>query len=286
MADVPSVCWMEGGLVPFAEASVPVEDRGLQLAESIYEVCAVTRGEVDALEAHARRMRTGAGEIGIAAGVPDEVAFRSIARALLERDPLEEGLLYAQVTGGTAPRAHLPAETPEATFFAYLRPYRFPREPDVSAGIRAITRLDPRWARCDIKTVMLLPAVLAKKEAAAAGAGETIFLGADGRVHEGGSSNVLLLEDGVLVSPTQTERVLPGITGPRIRGLAEAAGLEVRSESVGIDRLRSAGEAMVASTTFLLMPVTHLDGEPVGEGRPGPVATDLARRFREELGLD
>lgn len=285
MSSAPSVAWMDGRLVPFAEARVPVEDRGLQFGESLYEVVAITAGRARMLDVHALRMRRGAEELGIEDGVPATDRWEAILSALYERDPVGEGLLYAQVTGGAAPRRHLPAERPSPSFWCFLRPFRFPRAEDVARGLRAITLLDPRWGRCDLKTPMLLPAVLSKREAARRGAGEVIFVGPHDDVREGGSSNVLLVEGRTLVSPTQTRHLLPGTTGPRIQRLAADAGLEVRSETVTLERLGAADELLVASTTFLVMPVTHVDERPIGGGRPGPVATDLARRLREDLEL-
>jgi len=282
----PSVAWMDGGLVPFGEARVPIEDRGLQLAESVYEVIAITGGRVRMLDAHARRMQAGAAELGIADGVPDDESWERIAGELCARDPVREGLLYAQVSGGVAPRAHVPKERPRPSFWAYVRAYRFPREADVARGLRAVTQLDPRWGRCDLKTVMLLPAVIAKRAAAARGAGEAIFVGPEGEVREGASSNVLLVEGRTLVSPVQTSHLLPGTTSPRIQGLAADAGLDVRAEAVSVDRLRAADEVFVASTTFLVMPITHVDGEPIGRGTAGPITADLAGRLRDDLELD
>jgi len=284
-ARAPNAAWMNGKVVPFAEARVPIEDRGLQFGESLYEVIAVTAGEVRDLDAHVARMRHCAEEIGLGAGVPADEEWQRLIGALRERDPLDEGLLYAQLTGGEARRSHLPAGEPTPSFWAYLREYRFPRAEDVERGLSAITLPDPRWSRCDLKTPMLLPAVMAKREAQARGAAEASFFGPEEDVREGGSSTALLAEGRTLVSPRQTQHLLPGTTGPVIQRLAEQAGLEVRSEPVALDRLLAAAEVMVASTTFLLMPVVKVDDATIGQGRPGPVALDLAARLRTHLAL-
>lgn len=280
----PSVAWLGGRLVDFAEARVPIEDRGLQFGESLYEVIAVTAGEPRLLREHAERMRLGAAQLGLA-GAPDDAAWDRIAAALLERDGVQEGLMYAQLTGGTAPRRHVPQRTPEPTFFAYIRPHRFPRPAEVAEGIGAITVPDPRWSRCDLKTTMLLPAVWAKREAARRGAVEALFTSEEGEVREGGSSNVLLVEGGSLVTPEQTRHLLPGITRPLIGRIAAAAGIEMRSEPVTLERLHAADEVLVVSTAILLMPVVRVDDRPIGDGRPGPVGADLARRVRLDQGL-
>lgn len=285
MSPEPRVAWIDGRIVPFARACVPLEDRGLQFGESLYEVVAVTAGRPRHLGQHGRRMTRAAELIGIAGGVPDEATWERIAAALLEADPLGEGLLIAQVTGGAAPRSHVPAKPPVPRFFAYLRRFRFPREADVDRGLAVITAPDDRWGRCDLKTTMLLPAVLGKRRAAESGAGEVIFVGPDGLVREGGASNVLVVEGRTLCSPKQTQHVLPGLTRPLIEDLAGRAGLTVTEGEVDVERLCGADEVMVVSTTLLVMPVVRVDGRDVGGGRPGPVTRDLAVRLRHDLEL-
>jgi D-alanine transaminase len=282
---VPSVAWLNGELVPFAEAKVPLEDRGLELGESLYEVASLTNGRVRLVAEHAARMRAAAEEIGIARGVPDDARFEAIARELVAREGLDEGILYAQVTGGTAPRAHVPDADPTPTFFAYLRPHRFPRADDVARGIAAITMRDPRWERCDMKTTMLLPAVLARRAAKARGASEVLFHDDTGEVREGAASALLLVEGTRLLAPRPTHHNLPSTTGPLVRALAREAGLDIARDRVDLDRLRRADEVAVASATFLVMPVTRLDGAAVGDETAGPVLRDLASRLRRRLEL-
>lgn len=280
----PSTAWLDDRLVDFADAKVPIEDRGLQFGESLYEVLAVTDGEPRMLAEHAARMRAGAGEMELV-GAPGDAAWSRIAEQLIEREGTREGLLYAQLTGGTAPRGHVPDETPEPTFFAYLRPHRFPRADEVSRGIRTITVPDMRWGRCDLKTTMLLPAVWAKRQARRRGAAEALILGGGGALREGGSSNVLLVEDGSLVTPEQTQHLLPGITRPLIGAIASEAGIDMRSEPVTLERARAAEELIVVSTAILVMPVVAVDDEPVAGGSSGPIGRDLAERLRRRWRL-
>lgn len=282
----PNVAWFDGRLVAFAEARVPIEDRGLQFGESLYEVVAVTRGRARLLAEHAERMRAGAELLDLAAGVPDAAGWSGLVDALQAREQLDEGLLIAQLTGGAAPRSHLPRVAPRPTFFAYLRAYRFPREADVARGISAITHADLRWERCDLKTTMLLPAVMAKRAAAARGAGEALLIGPDGSVREGASSNVFVVEQNRVVTPRQSSHLLPGLTRPLVATLARGAGLEVLDGDISVDRLRAADEAFVTSTTFTVMPLVALDDHPLGSGSAGPVARELGRRLRVELELD
>lgn len=282
----PTVAWFDGAFVPFAEARVPIEDRGLQFGESLYEVVAVSDGEPRLLDQHAKRMSESAKLLGIESGVPLPERWQELTRELLRRERLVEALLFAQVTGGTAPRAHLPAEPPEPSFFAYLRPFRFPRAEEVRRGIRAITRPDVRWALSDLKTSMLLPAVMARREAAARGAAEALFVGEDGNVREGAASNVFLIERDRLLTPARSHHLLPGLTGPLVEGLARRLGLEVGAAEIPVERLLRAGEVFVTSTTLLVMPVVEIDGHAIGAGCPGPRGEALGALLREAWKLD
>ena len=284
MAEAPGVAFFQQRIVPFAEARVPLEDRGLQFAESLYEVVAVGAGRARELSAHAGRMRRSAELLGLADGVPSDDEWRRVFEQLQEHERLKEGLLYAQLTGGTAARSHVPLERPQPSFFAYLAAFRFPRLEDTERGIAAITLDDTRWSRCDLKTTMLLPSVLAKREALAAGAREALFIGPGGEVREGAASNVFLVEGRRLVTPEPSQHVLPGLTRPLVQRLATE--LQVVAEPVSSERLRKASEVFVTSTTFTVMPVVRLDGEPVGSGRAGEVSLELGRRLRAEWGLD
>lgn len=279
----PNLAWMNGHVVPFASATVPIDDRGLQFGESLYEVVPVTGGKVRLLAEHVARMRRAAPEIGCEAGVPDLPDWERLCEALLSREPITEGLLYAQVTGGAAPREHVPEPEPEPTFFAYVTPFRFPRDPEVRRGISAITLPDSRWARRDLKTTMLLPAVLAKREAKRRGAQEALFVGPSDLVHEGASSNVFAVDGDTLVTPSQSARLLPGTMRPLVVEVARAAGFPVESTELPLSRLIGAREVFVTSSSQLVMPIVALDGRRVGSGEAGPVALDLARRLRERL---
>lgn len=282
----PTVAVLDGRLVPWGEARLPLDDRGLLFGESLYEVLPVTRGEARLVEAHAARMRAGAAELGLAEGVPGDPAWDVLARELIAAERLREGLLYAQLTGGSAPRAHLPVSPPRPVFFAYLTPHRFPRAADAARGLRAALLPDPRWARSDLKTTMLLPAVLAKGEARRRGAGEALLVGADGHLHEGGSSNLFVLRGRRLSSPIQRPHLLPGITRELVAAEATDLNLEVVRTTVTVVDLEAADEAFVTATSLGVMPLVAVDDRPVGAGAAGPVATELARRLCIALDLD
>jgi D-alanine transaminase len=225
-------------------------------------------------------MQRGAEWLELQAGVPELKQWEHLVSRLLEREALREGLLYAQVTGGAAPRLHVPPTPPTPNFFAYARAYRFPRAADVHQGFRAVTAPDQRWARCDLKTTMLLPAVVAKRDAARRGASEVLFVGEGELLREGASSNVVIVEGGSLVTPPQTQHLLPGITRPLIGQIAAEAQLVLREEPIPVERMLRAAEVFIVSTAALLMPVVEVDDQPIGDGKPGPIAADLAARLR------
>ena len=281
----PRCAWLNGRLVPWREAVVPIEDRGLQFSESVYEVFPVIGGSVCLVSEHLQRMRDGAEALGIASGVPDLSTMQGLAAELIATEGVPEGILYAQATGGSAPRNHL-AKPDQTTFFAYLRAHRFPRAGDVAGGLRAISLHDERWAGRDLKTAMLLPAVLAKREAAARGADEAILVGTDGEVHEGASSNIFVVRGDRLLHPRSSRHLLAGTMAPLAVQSAHELGLSVEPTRIELVDLWSVDELFCTATSRLAMPVLELDGRPIGAGAAGPVTIEIARRLRLHFGLE
>jgi D-alanine transaminase len=277
----PAWAWCGGRVVAFTDARVPIEDRGLQFGESLYEVIAVVRGEPFRLSDHVLRMENAAREIGIAAGVPGLERWKDMVAELYRLEPHPAAVLYAQVTGGAAARSHVPVATPEPFFFAYLRRYSFPKPAETVRGIAAVALPDSRWQRRDLKTGMLLPAVLARKDALARGAQEAIFVGQDGLVNEGAVSTVFAVHGRAVATPPANQRILEGISTTVVEQVCREAGVTFSARPLPLADLRKADEMFVASTTVLLMPVVRLDGVPVGGGVPGKVTLDLAGRFQK-----
>ena len=261
----PTVVWQNGELVPFAGACVPLEDRGLQFGESLYEVLPITAGKVRALGAHAARMRRGADRIGIGAA-PSDAQWETLSAALLKAEGVTDALLYAQLTGGRARRAHYTADRPTPSFWAYLMPFDYPTAQDVERGIRAATAPDPRWAHCDLKTTLLLPAVMAKYEAHAKGADEALFVD-DGQLREGASSNAFIVERGAVIGVPQGSSILPGITRQLMEKTCQATDTPLRSEPVPLARLFRSRRGL-----------RHLDESARHAGGRGRRRTDRQRR--------
>jgi D-alanine transaminase len=279
---LPRWAWQGGAVVPFGDAGVSLADRGLLFGESLYEVLPLTRGEVRFVDEHHERMQAAARELGLLGGAPRRDDWIAIGRALASAESIDEGFLYAQLTGGVAPRGHLPPATRTPTFFAFVGALRMPRAEEIERAVTLVSHEDIRWARCDLKTTMLLPSVLGKIEAEQRGADEIVFFAGD-ELREGGSSTVGIVEGDAVILVQPSPHVLPGVTQRVLLRIAPDLGLAVRLESIDRARLVRADEVFIASTTRTVLPARTLDAIPL---RRGPIVADLAARIRRELALD
>ncbi|MCC5794104.1 MAG: aminotransferase class IV [Chromatiales bacterium] len=278
MASPHPVAWYNGSFLPLSEVRISPLDRGFLFADSIYEVIPVFAGRPFLLEAHLARLDAGLAGTGIGNPCTDS-EWRALVSGLVERNGGGTMAVYLQVTrGADAGRDHrFPDRARVApNLFAMASPVPDPH-PD-QAGIRAITLPDQRWARCDLKSTGLLPNVLARQAAHEAGTGEALLL-RDGVLTEASTSSVIVVEKDVLLRRPAGRQVLPGTTIDAVVECATRAGYECRAELVSETRLRAADEIWVAAATRGVIPVTQLDGAPVGTGRPGPVWARVAPLF-------
>ncbi|MCS0503578.1 D-amino-acid transaminase [Ancylobacter mangrovi] len=277
------IAYVNGQYVPHDQAAVHIEDRGYQFADGVYEVCEVTGGRLVDERRHMARLVRSLGEIRIAMPMP-LAALGVVLRETIRRNRVHDGFVYLQVTRGVARRDHYfpdPSTPPSIVVTARAAD---PRKADAQAlqGIAVITTPDNRWGRVDIKTVGLLPNVLAKQAAKEAGAREAWFVDAEGRVTEGGSTNAwIVTQDGKLVTRQADNAILRGITRTVMMEVAEKLQLRVEERAFTVPEALAAKEAFVTSATNFAMPVVRIDGKPVGEGRPGPVARALREHFHE-----
>lgn len=278
---------LDGQFLPAHEARVSVDDRGFLFGDGVYEVTRAIRGVLFAEEAHWRRLEAGLAELRIR---PPEGFTREHVRALSERLLQENGLtggeatVYLQLTRGAAPRVHaFPPAGTRATLYLSAAPFQIPWDVR-AAGVKAISLPDLRWGRCDLKTVNLLPNVLAKQQAKEAGAWEAVLV-RDGHLTEGASTTALVVLDGALHTHPLGPRILPGVTRDVVLRLARAEGLAVVERAVPLDTRARWQELLLLGTTTDVQPVVTLDGQPVGDGRPGPVARRLQRALYGHMGL-
>jgi D-alanine transaminase len=265
-----SKVFLNGRLVPRAEACVPVMDRGFLFGDSVYEVIPVYGGHLFRLDHHLDRLDSSLAAIWMTNPLTHE-AWKAALRDLVGQRPGEDQSVYLQVTRGAAEkRDHAIPEGVTPTVFAMTTPLA-PIDPAVAAdGIAAITLDDLRWQRCDIKATTLLANVLARQIAKEQGALEAILI-RDGLALEGAASNLFVFASGRLLTPPKSRYLLPGITRDLVIELAQANHLPLSEGEVAASALATADEIWLTSSTREVMPVTRLDGRPVGGGRPGPV---------------
>jgi D-alanine transaminase len=281
-APVGRIAYVNGRYLPHAGAGVHIEDRGLQFADSIYEVFGVFGGHIWDEEEHLDRLERSLGEISLAmpmAREPLKLVLREIAR----RNRVGDGLIYLQITRGAFRRDHaIPNVRSRPTLILTARATdneSFERRRET--GIRVVTHPDQRWARCDIKSTALLPNILAKTAAREAGAWEAWLIDKEGRVTEGSSTTAWIVDrDGRLTTRDLDHAVLPGVTRRVLAQVAATAQISVVERRFTKAEAEEAREAFITAATIGVLPVVAIDGRPVGDGAPGPVARRLQELYR------
>ena len=279
---MPQLAYVNGRILPLAEAGLPVEDRGTQFGDAVYEVCAVLNGAILDWQPHLVRLRRNLAELAIDWPMADG-PFGLQARRLIAANGHRDCLLYIQISRGTARRDHAFPAAARPNVVMTVRRFDFgQRVAQLDRGIKVITQADNRWARVDIKTTGLLGNVLAKQAARAAGAFEAWLLSGD-IVREGSSTNAWIVKDGrIITHPTGTS-ILPGIARDSLIRLARAAQLVVEERPFTLAEARSADEAFLTSTTAPILPVVAIDGAPVASGLPGPLTRRLGELVWNEV---
>jgi len=276
--------YVNGRYLPHAEALVHVEDRGYQFADGVYEVIAVHRGRfVDELP-HLERLDRSLFELKIGWPITPSV-LKHVMRELVRRNHLREGSIYVQVTRGVAPREHaFPKSRIAPGLVMTTRRAKSIPSAALKDGVAVITIPDIRWGRCDIKSVGLLANVLGKQAAFEAGAYEAWQVSAAGMVTEGTSTNAwIVTREGRVVTHPPGPQILSGVTRLTVLRLAAESQIAVEERPFTLAELRSAQEAFLTSTSSHVLPVTRIDGEPVGDGRPGRIARRLRELYLAEL---
>mgnify|MGYP001316092452 CR=1 FL=1 len=279
----PETVFLNGQFVPYDRAVVPVEDRGFLFADAIYEVIRCYHGRPFRLEEHLARLEQSAAALELPLPY-DRRRWAAIVEELLQRNQVQDGSVYIQVTRGVAPRTHTWSDGLQPTVVAIARPGGGPPAEAVRHGVRAITAPDNRWGLCWVKTTGLLPNVLARQQAARAGAYEAIFV-RDGLVTEGTSSNVFVYLDGVLYTHPLAN-ILPGVTRAVVIEVARELGLEVREQAIPVTWLARAGEVLLSGTNSEVLAVVEIDGRPVGDGKPGPVFARLREAYLQRVAAE
>mgnify|MGYP001076566341 CR=1 FL=1 len=274
------IVYFNGQFMPKEEVKISPDDRGFLLGDGVYEVIRSYSGRLFKVEEHIRRLARSLRELRIE-GVDTE-ALKGIAEELIEYNELERGdaKLYVQVTRGVAPRRHsFPDGETSPTVYATASAFQPPRG-KWEHGVKVILVPDIRWARCDIKSVALLPNILANQQAKERGAEEAIFV-RNGAITEGSHTSFCAVFDGELTTHPKSNYILAGIMRETVLDLCDELDIPVKEFPIFERDLKEADEVMILGTTSEIMPVVQVDDWQVGDGKPGPIAVRLQRAYRE-----
>jgi D-alanine transaminase len=277
----PALVYLNGAYLPPDQAQVSAFDRGFIFADGVYEVIPVYGGRPFRLAHHLARLDNSLAGIRL----PNPLSTRdwqAVFTRLVETSGGGDQSIYLQVTRGRAERDHAFPKQATPTVFAYSQKLKTPEPAQLVAGVAAITVPDIRWQRCDIKAIALLPNVLMRQQAIEQGAAEAILI-RDGLMTEGSASNIFVVVNGSLVTPPKGAYILPGVTRDLVLELAHTHRIPCAERDVGEAELRAAGEIMLSSSIKELLPITQLDGRPVGTGKPGALHARLHLLYQEYI---
>ena len=280
------IAYVNGQYLSHAHAGVHIEDRGYQFSDGIYEVCEVRDGEIIDMGGHLDRLERSANELEMK--LPNRrKTIEIVIEEMRLKNRVQNGIVYIQVTRGVSPRNHLfpSPSTPASMVMTAKSTSREASDNKAAAGVGVITVPDNRWERVDIKTVSLLPNVLAKQKAHEAGAYEAWFVDGDDKVTEGSSTNAwIVTKDNVLVTRDASRGILKGITRGTTMAVAESLQLKVEERRFTVEEAKQAKEAFITAATTICVPVTKIDGQPVGDGKVGDISRRLRSHFHEHAG--
>jgi len=277
------VAYVNGAYRPLRDSVVHFVDRGFQFADGVYEGWSVFDGRLADFDGHMTRLWRSLDELRIERPMTPEALSR-VLKETVRRNRVREGLVYIQITRGTARRDHpFPADGTPPSVIVTARSLPLAKgNAAAEKGVAVITQPDIRWGRCDIKTVGLLPNVLAKQAAKERGAAEAWMVDEMGLVTEGSSTNAWIVdEQGKLRTRDAQSNILRGITRAAVLEMAAKEGIELDERAFSVDEAKRAREAFYTSASGFVMPAVSIDGAKIGDGKPGPVATKLRTLYLE-----
>jgi len=278
---MPRYAYVNGAYLPHKEASVHIEDRGFQFADGVYEVIACIHGHLADERGHLDRLKRSLSEVGMKMPLPEET-LRFIIRELLRRNRLQNAIVYMQVTRGSARRDFaFPAENTLQSLILTTWPFHYDNLPKMEKGVSVITVPDIRWKRRDIKTVALLPQVLAKQKAIEKGVHEAWMLDDEGYITEGSASNAwILTKEGLLLTRKADNDILRGVTRTAISKICMDLKIEMVEQSFTPAQSYEASEAFMSSASAVITPIVTIDGHNIGTGKPGDVTLRICEEYR------
>ncbi len=274
------IVYVNGDYVPEAEAKVSIFDRGFLMADAVYEVTSVLKGKLVDFEGHLKRLARSLDELDMDHPLEDSELLE-IHRELVNRNQLDEGLIYLQVTRGAADRDFVYPEDASPTVVMFTQVKSLEESEQAKTGIKVVFLDDLRWGRRDIKTVQLLYPSMAKMEAKSRGADDA-WLVQDGLVTEGTSNNAYIVKDGAIITRELSHDILHGITRAAVLECARERQMRIEERAFTPDEARDADEAFITAASTFVMPVVSIDGAAIGDGQPGPVSRRLREIYIEE----
>lgn len=278
---MPKLAYLNGEIMPIGDARIPIEDRGYQFGDAVYEYVASYNGRLFCLAQHMDRLERSMRELDFPAGVKEGV--EAGVKTLFEAAETVRAGIYIQVSRGVAERNHAYDRSIPVQTVMTIRAVP-DAHPHAESGAAVITVPDTRWRRCDIKTVQLIPNALAKQKALDAGVYDAVFVASDKTVREATSSNLFVVKDGAVATHPLTPAILPGITRQVILEICQTADIRFQERFFIDDELFDADEAFLSGTVTEVLPIIEVDSKPIGKGTPGPVARKLYRALREKAG--
>lgn len=283
MSDIISqqIAYLNGLYIPLAEAQISPQDRGFLFGDGVYEVIPVYNKTLFYFDEHLQRLKNSLAATGIANPLSD-AQWEDILNTLIEKHSWQDQFIYLQVTRGVQmQRDHMPADCLSPTIYAYTNPLKSLTDEVLAKGVKVVTLEDIRWLRCDIKAITLLPNVMLKLAAKQQGADDAILISRDGYVAEGTASNAFIVKNGKLLTPPTSAKILPGITRLVIESIAKKHHIELIEKELTQDELEQAEEIWLTSSTKEALPVTSINGKPVGDGKPGVLWQTLRQHYQQ-----
>ena len=278
---MPELAYLNGEIMPIEEALVPIEDRGYQFGDAVYEYVASHHGRLFCLSKHLDRLERSLAELAFPKGL--RAGIQAGIKSLFAAAKIPRAGIYIQISRGVEPRDHAYSTLIPVQIVMTVRP--LPKvHPQAKTGAAAITVQDIRWKRCDIKTVQLLPNVLAKQKALDSGAYDAIFVSKDGVVREATSSNLFMVKNNAVITHPLTRNILSGITRQIIVDICRSTPIDLKERFFTIEELYKADEVFFTGTGTEVLPIVQIDGNPVGNGTVGGITKDLYQTLREKVG--
>jgi D-alanine transaminase len=277
---VPDVAWIDGWKGPLAEARISAQDRGFLFGDGAYEVLRAYASGIFERRAHLQRLKASLDGLQISSPMSNR-ALEALLQEMVAESGYTQARIYIQVTRGAARREHVPSKRLRASLVVWVEEARPPSAAMRRRGVSVISLEDPRWNQCHLKALVLLPNVLARREAHKRGAFEALLFGPGHVVREGAGSNVFIVSRGQVRTHPLTNDILPGVTRQHVLRLAQKSGMPVREVRFRYQTLLDAEEVFLTSTAMEIMPVVKVDGKQIASGKPGAITQELCRSFTE-----